>query len=164
MDDIRTEHITCLEKRYARPLINFELPKAIDLIWAVFLQFEAPEYPPEGIAHFRASLNDEERTKAMKWYGAFDNGNLVGVLTVRAPQHIGGFFVQAEVQGRGFGRMLFEEVKKDFETQVFTVNSSPFAVGIYEHLGFTATNSEQTVNGLRFTPMIYNREGFGESE
>ena len=164
MDDIRTEHITCLEKRYARPLINFELPKAIDLIWAVFLQFEAPEYPPEGIAHFRASLDDEERTKAMKWYGAFDNGNLVGVLTVRAPQHIGGFFVQAEVQGRGFGRMLFEEVKKDFETQVFTVNSSPFAVGIYEHLGFTATNSEQTVNGLRFTPMIYNREGFGESE
>ena len=43
MDDIRTEHITCLEKRYARPLMNFELPKAIDLIWAVFLQFEAPE-------------------------------------------------------------------------------------------------------------------------
>lgn len=158
MDDIRTEHITCLEKRYARPLLNFELPEAIDLCREVFQQFEAPEYSSEGVAHFRASLDDEARTKAMKWVGAFDNGTLVGVLTVRAPQHIGGFFVKAEAQGQGFGRMLFEEMKKNYEKQVFTVNSSPYAVKIYEHLGFTATDSEQTVGGLRFTPMIYNGE------
>lgn len=54
--------------------------------------------------------------------------------------------------------MLFEEMKKDFEKQVFTVNSSPYAVKIYEHLGFRATDSEQTVNGLRFTPMVYYGE------
>ena len=157
-DDIRTEHITCLDKRYARPLMRFELPKAIDLCREVFLQFEAPEYPPEGVKHFRESLDDEERIKAMKWYGAFENGNLVGVLSVRAPQHIGDFFVETGYQGKGFGRMLFEEMKKDFEKQVFTVNSSPYAVRIYEHLGFTATDGEQTVNGRRFTPMIYNAE------
>lgn len=156
MNDIRTEHITCLEKRYVRPLMNFELPNAIDLIWNVFLQFEAPEYSEEGIAHFRESLNDKERTMAMKWYGAFDKGNLVGVLTVRQPQHIGGFFVKESYQGTGFGRMLFETMKKDYEKQEFTVNSSPYAVPIYEHLGFTPTDSEQTVSGIRFTPMVYN--------
>ena len=34
-----------------------------------------------------------------------------------------------------------------------TVNSSPYAVGIYRKLGFKAVDDEQSVNGLRFTPM-----------
>lgn len=38
-------------------------------------------------------------------------------------------------------------------TEIMTVNSSPYAVPVYEKLGFHATGSEQTVNGLRFTPM-----------
>ncbi len=154
-DDIRTEHITCLEKRYIRQLTSHEIPKAISLIWEVFLKFEAPEYSQEGIDNFRASLDDKERTKAMKWYGAFDNGKLIGVLTMREPQHIGGFFVRADYQGKGFGRMLFEAMKSDYKTQEFTVNSSPYAVKIYEHLGFVPTDTEQTVTGIRFTPMIY---------
>lgn len=155
-DDIRTEHITCLEKQYVRPLMSFEIPQAVNLIWEVFLQFEAPEYSKEGIEHFRASLDDKERTKAMKWYGAFDNGNLIGVLTMREPQHIGGFFVKADDQGKGFGRMLFETAKAECKRPEITVNSSPYAVKIYKHLGFVPTAEEQTVNGIRFTPMKYN--------
>lgn len=145
-----------LEKRYVRPLISNEIQNAVDLIWEVFLQFEAPVYSQEGIDNFRASLDDKERTKALKWYGAFDNGNLAGVLTMREPQHIGGFFVKADYQGKGFGRMLFDTMKRDYEKQEFTVNSSPYAVEIYEHLGFVKTNSEQIVDGIRFTPMKYN--------
>lgn len=156
-DDIRTEHITCLEKRYIRQLTSREIPEAVSLIWEVFLQFEAPEYSQEGIDNFRASLDDKERTKAMKWYGAFDNGKLIGVLTMREPQHISGFFVRSDYQGKGFGRMLFEAMKTDYEKQEFTVNSSPYAVKIYEHLGFVATDTEQTVTGIRFTPMIYTK-------
>lgn len=155
MDDIRTEHITCLEKRYVRRLSSFEIPHAIDLIWNVFLQFEAPEYSQEGIEFFRASLDDTERTKALRWYGAFDNGNLIGILSMRAPRHIGGFFVRADHHGKGFGRMLFDAMKADYELQEFTVNSSPYAVKIYEYLGFSPTDKEQTVNGMRFTPMVY---------
>lgn len=156
-DDIRTEHITCLEKRYIRQLTSREIPEAVSLIWEVFLQFEAPEYSQEGIDNFRASLDDKERTKTMKWYGAFDNGKLIGVLTMREPQHISGFFVRADCQGKGFGRMLFEAMKIDYEKQEFTVNSSPYAVKIYEHLGFVPTDTEQTINGIRFTPMIYTK-------
>lgn len=154
--DIRTEHITCLEKQYVRRLTDPEIPKAKDLIWQVFLQFEAPVYQQEGIRHFKASLDDEERTRSMNWYGAFDKGTLIGVLTVREPQHIGDFFVRADRQGRGFGRMLFEAMKADYKTQVFTVNSSPYAVEIYKHLGFAPTDREQTVSGIRFTPMKYS--------
>ena len=157
-NDIRTEHITCLEKRYVRQLMSFEIPKAVNLIWEVFLQFEAPEYSKEGIEHFRASLDDKERTKAMKWYGAFDNGNLIGVLTMREPRHISGFFVRADYQKKGFGRMLFEIMKTNYEKQEFTVNSSPYAVTIYKHLGFVPTAEEQTVKGVRFTPMVYTEK------
>ena len=145
----------CLENQYVRPLVNDELQNAIELIWEVFLRFEAPEYSQEGINHFRASLDDKERTNSLKWYGAFDNENLVGVITMREPQHIGGFFVKANCQGKGFGRMLFESMKADYKKQEFTVNSSLYAVKIYEHLGFVATDTQQTVNGIRFTPMKY---------
>lgn len=37
-----------------------ELPAVMDLCWRVFLEFEAPEYPPEGVEAFRAYLSDIE--------------------------------------------------------------------------------------------------------
>ena len=117
-------------------------------------QFEAPEYSKEGIDFFQASLDDEERTRALKFYGAFDGNQLVGTLCMREPQHIGGFFVKADYHRKGIGRALFETMRRDYDKQEFTVNSSPYAVKFYEHLGFQASDKEQVVNGLRFTPMI----------
>lgn len=161
MNDIRTEHITCLTKEQwesgivVRPLAEKEVQAALDLSWEVFLQFEAPEYSQEGIDAFRASLDDRERCKKLKFYGAFDGETLAGTICMRAPQHIGGFFVKAEYHRKGIGRALFERMRKDYEKQEFTVNSSPYAVGVYEHLGFTPTDKEQVVDGLRFTPMIF---------
>ena len=75
---------------------------------------------------------------------------------MRAPQHIGDFFVKAEYQGRGHGRRLFERMKQDYPIKEFTVNSSPYAVPIYRKLGFCDTDTEQTVDGLIFTPMKYS--------
>ena len=56
---------------------------------------------------------------------------------------------------RAIGRRLFEAMRRDYSRQVFTVNSSPYAVEVYRHLGFTPTDREQSVDGLRFTPMQY---------
>ena len=132
-----------------------EIPDALALMWKVFLQFEAPEYSAEGIASFRASLEDEERIRSMTFYGAFDGKKLVGVLCMRAPQHIAGFFVDAAYHRRGIGRMLFETMRQDYDRQVFTVHSSPYAVGFYRRLGFVPTQGEQITNGLRYTPMRF---------
>ena len=144
-----------LEPYPVRRLAPEEYPAALELCWRVFLEFEAPEYSPEGVAAFRASLDDEERTRRLDFYGAFDGEKLVGVLCMRAPQHIGGFFVDAAYHRRGIGRRLFEAMRRDYETQVFTVNSSPYAVEVYRRLGFVPTDTEQLTDGLRYTPMRF---------
>ena len=144
-----------LEPYPVRRLAPEEYPAALELCWRVFLEFEAPEYSPEGVAASRASLDDEERTRRLDFYGAFDGEKLVGVLCMRAPQHIGGFFVDAAYHRRGIGRRLFEAMRQDYETQVFTVNSSPYAVEVYRRLGFVPTDTEQLTSGLRYTPMRF---------
>ena len=156
--DMALYSLTRMPEPYpVRRLTRDEIPAACQLMWEVFLQFEAPEYPPEGVAAFRASLDDEERLRRLNFYGAFDGDRLVGALCMREPHHIGGFFVDAAYHRRGIGRRLFEAMRRDYSRQVFTVNSSPYAVEVYRHLGFTPTDREQSVDGLRFTPMEYKR-------
>lgn len=138
-----------------KKLAKKDIAAALSLAFSVFMQFEAPEYPPEGVEEFKRTLADESYIGSLKIYGAFENGELVGVLAMRAPQHISLFFVKAEYHKKGIGRKLFERMKKDFQGGEITVNSSPYAVKIYERLGFAATDAEQRTNGIRYTPMKY---------
>lgn len=75
-----------------------------------------------------------------------------------APQHIADFFVDAAYHRRGIGRRLFEAMRQDYETQVFTVHSSPYAVEVYQHLGFVPTDTEQLTDGLRYIPMRFEEK------
>ena len=144
-----------MEPYPVRRLSREEIPGALELCWRVFLEFEAPEYSEEGIAAFRASLDDEARTRKLHFYGAFDGDALVGVLCMRQPQHIGGFFVDGAYHRRGIGKKLLAAMRRDYEKQVFTVHASPCAVEIYRHLGFVPTDGEQVTHGLRYTPMVF---------
>ena len=36
-----------------------------------------------------------------------------------------------------------------------------YGLGFYKKLGFVPTEEEKTINGIRFTPMIYERESNG---
>ena len=151
--------LTREDGRYpVRRLSGEEIPAALELMWEVFLKFEAPEYPEDGVQFFRQSLDDEKRNRSMNFYGAYDGDKLVGALCMRAPQHIGDFFVREEYHRRGIGRALFEAMRKDYVKQEFTVHASPYAVPVYERLGFKATDKEQLTDGLRYTPMIFKGE------
>src|SRR5947209_2864481 len=58
-------------------------------------------------------------------------------------------------QHRGIGRGLLTAAGAligDADCE-FTVNSSPNAVSVYEHLGFHTVGAEQRVRGMRFIPM-----------
>ena len=139
-----------------RTLDTGERPQAIDLVWKVFLEFEAPEYAPEGVREFRRFLDSGEARDELRWWGAVDKTDVVGALAMRG-EHISLFFVDKDMQRRGIGKALFQRVKKEMPAMAFTVNSSPFAVEIYRRLGFVPTDNEQLTNGIRYTPMVYRR-------
>ncbi len=127
-----------------------ETQSALQLVWEVFQEFESPDYTQEGINEFYKSIHDENYISMLTMYGAFLNGELVGVIATRNNgRHIALFFVDGKYHRQGIGKQLFEAVRTD----KMTVNSSPYAVGIYRKLGFKAVDEEQSVNGLRFTPM-----------
>ena len=151
------------EPYLVKRLSEEDLPGAKDLIWEVFCQFEAPDYPEEGVREFRKILEDEAYIRSLDFYGAYAKGELAGVLAVREPRHISFFFVKEAWQSRGIGRRLFETIRQDYERQEFTVNSSPYAVKVYRCLGFTPTATEQMNNGIRYTPMQFTERTLTES-
>jgi GNAT superfamily N-acetyltransferase len=92
----------------------------------------------------------------IEMYGAFENGELLGVIATRnAGSHIALFFVREEYHGRRIGRRLFAQIVPLCDGRFITVNSSPYAAKIYRKLGFTDTAVEQTTNGIRYVPMRY---------
>lgn len=94
---------------------------------------------------------------ACKYFVAMKSGLLVGVCAIKDRKHIYHLFVAPEAQGRGVARALWESARADAEldgaTGSFTVNSSLYAVPVYERLGFHATDAVQERNGVRFVPM-----------
>lgn len=129
------------------------LAQALSLVERVFMQFEAPDYAPEGIATFHDFLHDPDAVSLLTFYGAYVEDQLVGVLATRGNSHIALFFVEPCFQRQGVGRALFSAARAACQSDAMTVNSSPYAVDIYCCLGFHALSPEQLTDGIRFTPM-----------
>ena len=135
---------------------------ALDLVWRVFLQFEAPEYAPEGVSEFKEYIEPEFVKKKIRegtltCWGCFDGEKIVGFIAVRPPCHISLLFVDADYHRRGIARALYETLlghckQPDVPLEV-TVNASPYALEVYKRLGFVPTDTEKTVNGIRFIPL-----------
>ncbi len=139
-----------------RRLTEAETQAALGLALRVFCAFESPDYGQKGTEEFQKCLNDEAYLAGICYYGAFDGEKLVGVLGIRKEKrHVCFFFVDGNYHRRGIGTKLFQRMREDFYGSTITLNSSPYGLPFYKALGFTETGSEQTVNGIRFTPMKY---------
>lgn len=147
-----------MNKREIRRLSVDERQAALDLAWRVFSEYESPVYSAEGTEEFRKCLHDEEYLYGIDYYGAFVDHKLIGLIGIRTKlEHICFFFVDGEYHRQGIGTMMFNYLLENYKSNTITVNSSPFGVGFYKRLGFTPTEKEKTINGIRFTPMIYTR-------
>jgi len=145
-----------------------ELHKALDLVWKVFKEFEAPDYTKEGIDEFKrfieySDIKRKVESKEFLLFGYYIDNNLVGVLGFENRPHISLLFVDMEYQRRGAARALLSEFagfcKENFtDNKEITVNSSPYAHDIYGKLGFKDNGDENLVNGIRFFPMKFNLE------
>ena len=140
-----------------------DLQAALDLVNKVFTEFVAVDYSKEGNNTFQNYLKNkyEEvsgdlKTGNKKMWGYFQNGKIIGIIATRDKSHISLMFVDKQHHRKGIARQLFNtvltELKNNNITQI-TVNSSPYAVAIYEHLGFTKTGEKQEKDGIIFIPM-----------
>ena len=133
--------------------------QAFDLAWRIFNKFEAPEYSEKGIESFRNALHNSEFISQLRIYGAFNSEKIVGMLATRNNgDHIALFFVDDRFHRKGIGRRLFETALNNCLSKEITVNSSPYAVGVYHALGFIITDVEKISDGIRYIPMIYKRD------
>ena len=137
-----------------RRLTDAEIPAALSLVWEVFCAYEAPVYSEQGTREFYKCLHDEDYLAGITYYGAFDGKTPVGAVGIRAEQgHICFFFVKGAYHRKGIGTKLFAKLLDDSAGSTITLNSSPYGLPFYKALGFIPTGPEQTVNGIRFTPM-----------
>lgn len=137
-----------------RELRKDEYDAALVLAWEVFQTFEAPDYAPQGGETFYTAIHDPDYLAGLRIYGGFKDGTLIGILATRGDgSHIALFFVRDVYHRQGIGRQLFHRACQDNPSGQVTVNSSPYALEVYRHLGFCQTAVEQTADGIRYTPM-----------
>ena len=149
-----------------RKITADEVESAMALALEVFMQFEAPDYGPAGVETFKKDIveNPEYLENARKGtcpiYGGFDGETLVALIGMRSKTHINLVFTRKEYHRRGIARAIFnyllqDVTQEDPSLEALTLNSSPYGLPFYLSVGFVPQGEEQTMNGIRFTPMKY---------
>ena len=133
----------------------------------VFMQFEAPDYGPQGVVTFKRDIVENpdylENARADRCpvYAAFDGAKMVAIMGMRSDRkHINLVFTRKEYHRRGIARAIFSYLLNDLISEnpaldEITLNSSPYGLPFYLKTGFIPLTDEQLINGIRFTPMKY---------
>lgn len=150
-----------------RKITAGEVESAMALALEVFMQFEAPDYPPEGVETFKKDIVENPeylemaRQGACPIYGAFDGEQIVALMGMRSNKtHINLVFTKKEYHRKGIARAIFnyllqDVLKENPSLEALTLNSSPYGLPFYLAMGFIPLSEEQEMNGIRFTPMKY---------
>lgn len=135
-----------------------EFPHALSLVLTVFLQYDAPDYPEHGVQTFKSAISDQAFLNSLEMWAAYSHESIVGVIALRNQgHHIALLFVDGAHHQKGIGRSLFKTAIKSSDGEIITVNSSPYAIGFYQKLGFIVDGPEQSTNGMRYTPMTFKK-------
>ena len=143
------------------PIGDADIPAVARLLKELAKQFIVHESTPEGAATFLRE-NDETGLRGFiasghVYHVAIVDGELAGFIAVRERKHLFHMFVGAKWQRRGIAGQLWAVARRSAMDAGgegdFTVNSSNFAVPVYEAMGFVRTAPMQCVKGLYFNPM-----------
>ena len=144
-----------------------EVDAALDLAMETYLEFEAPDYGPEGVTTFRRDIYDNEAFRAAcvdgtnRMWGALDGDRIVGLMAMRGESHIVLVFTHRDYHRRGIASAILQALLNDVrrenpDLRRLTLNSSPYGLPFYLHAGFQPADVEKTINGIRFTAMTYD--------
>jgi len=144
---------------------NKDVKQAIVLASNVFSEFVAPGYLEQGRNSFECYLKNklqevsaDLKSGYKKMWAFYQKDKILGVIATQDIFHISLMFVDKRYHRKGIARQMFcavlEEIKQNDSATQITVNSSPYAVKVYEHLGFVKTDDEQEKDGIIFIPMM----------
>ena len=144
-----------------------EVAAALDLAMDTYLEFEAPDYGPEGVTTFRRDIYDNAAFRAAcmdgtnRMWGALDGGRIVGLMAMRGESHIVLVFTHRDYHRQGVASAILQALLSDVRRENpalrrLTLNSSPYGLPFYLQASFQPAGPEQTINGIRFTPMTYD--------
>lgn len=151
-----------------RRVKSHEIPAAMALIWQVYLEFDAPAEGAAGAEAFRRETTENPafiracRHGICPAYGAFDGGELIGVMIMRSDKtHICQAFVKKEYHRQGVGTAIFQyllqdRLRREPDLREITLNATPYGLPFYQKLGFLPLSGEQEKGGAPFTPMRYD--------
>jgi GNAT superfamily N-acetyltransferase len=141
-------------------MVSCEEQAVLALVMRGFDELVRPDFSDQGVAEFARAARSfvVERPADHRVTIAERAGRLVGMIDVRDSSHISLFFVEPDDREHGVGRALLESaieccLSAEPRPSAISVNSSPWAVPVYERLGFTATGSEIERNGIRAVPV-----------
>lgn len=135
-----------------------------DLIDRLLRKYVLKDCTPEGRSLLLASIAPDALSKLMaegyQYHVCAAGTDVFGVVAMRNAGHLHHLFVADSVRGTGLGRRLWEAARDAIcihgtAPPVFTVNSTPYAVGFYRKLGFLETGPQETRNGIPMQPMRY---------
>ena len=107
-----------------RKITGNEVEEALALALEVFMQFETPDYKPEGVETFKRDIVENDtftencKRGIFPIYAAFDGNKIVGIMGMRASKtHINLVFTKKEYHHQGIAtaifRYLLEDLQKD---------------------------------------------------
>lgn len=138
---------------------------AFSLVIDVFMEFDAPDYSQEGVETFRNGIIKSEEFKnrfkigEQVMFGAFLDDKIIGIIAISVSNHISLLFVDKKYHKIGVATELFNTMIKELglkKGDKIKLNSSPYAIEFYSHIGFVSTDLCKTKNGMRYTPMEFN--------
>lgn len=124
-------------------------------------EFIVSESSAEAAANF-VKENDEEGIRAfvaagMVYYVAEMEDRIAGFIALRDNKHVFHMFVDKTYHRQGIATALWKVARLAAmdcgNPGQFTVNSSNYALPVYESLGFVRTAETQCKNGIYFNPM-----------
>lgn len=144
-----------------RPLKLDDVPDVAKLLEQLARKSITCEFSPEAEEKFLSS-NDAAAIRGFiangfaYWVAERDQA-IVGFVGVRDNSHVYHLFVGESVQGQGLATRLWQVAKEACcragNSGRFTVNSSNYAVGFYEALGFRRSQPMQDSGGVLYNPL-----------
>jgi len=131
-----------------------------DLVTRVFNEYVASDYEEDGVEEFFRFANPDAMKERMQSSGfvlvAVQAETLVGMLEFCPPNTVALLFVSVRHHGIA-KKLLAQSIDKactlDPKLLNLIAHSSPYAVPIYQKMGFRSTGNAKTENGITYIPM-----------